>query len=312
MKGPVVCIGGSLVDETFYCYQHPIPGTSNPARLERTPGGVVRNIAHHLALLGHPVELISIFGNDGDGAWLKEQCSNAGISLKHSAFVEGTTGRFTAVLGPEGDLFVGTVVNDLEPRLNRSVLEQRTEVLKKASVIVTDTNMAPECVQWLLMFCAAEGIPCVVEPVSVPKASKLSALDLNGLFLVTPNEVEISAIQSASPEPGLDGMIRALQARGVKHIWLRQGDKGSLLISAAERFELHAPKVDVIDTTGAGDGALAGYLHGFLNDDDHARCVAYGHTLAALVLGRKGAVYLDLTTEILESELNRQYPHVLS
>jgi len=65
-KGPVVCVGASLVDLTFRCEQDPVAYTSNPARMHRSPGGVVRNIAHHLALLDIPVELVTIFGNDPD------------------------------------------------------------------------------------------------------------------------------------------------------------------------------------------------------------------------------------------------------
>jgi len=59
-KGPVVCLGASLVDLTFRCDLEPVLHTSNPSQMHRSPGGVVRNIAHHLALLGTPVELLTV------------------------------------------------------------------------------------------------------------------------------------------------------------------------------------------------------------------------------------------------------------
>ena len=43
-----------------------------PASVTKTAGGVSRNIAHQLALLGVDVQLISVFGNDSDGDWLKQ------------------------------------------------------------------------------------------------------------------------------------------------------------------------------------------------------------------------------------------------
>ncbi len=67
MAGPVVCIGGSLVDELFYMEGELLPATTNFVTVNKTAGGVCRNIAHQLALLDVPVELITVFGNDGDG-----------------------------------------------------------------------------------------------------------------------------------------------------------------------------------------------------------------------------------------------------
>ena len=308
MNKPILCIGGSLVDETFYCVHAPIRGTSNPAHIEKSAGGVVRNIAHHLALLGHKTQLLTIIGNDAKGDWLVMQCANAGIDMQHTVRMEGITGRFSAILGPDGELFVGTVVNELEPLLNSAILEQKIEILKSAKLIITDTNMSPECIQWLLNFCAKEHIPCVVEPVSIPKASKLAAMDLSELFLITPNEVELSSIQSVSPEPGTESTILALRERGVKQVWLRLGEKGSVMYDGENKLSLHAPEVNVIDSTGAGDAALAGWVHGYVNESPQIDCIRYGHTLAALVLHQKGAIINTLTATLLDSEKKRLYP----
>ena len=309
MNKPILCIGGSLVDETFYCNQPPIRGTSNPAYIERSAGGVVRNIAHHLALLGHNTQLLTIIGNDAEGEWLVKQCETAGIDMQHAVRMNGITGRFSAILGPDGELFVGTVVNELEPLLNSKILEQKTDLLLSAKLIITDTNMSPECIQWLLNFCAKEKIPCVVEPVSIPKASKLSGMDLSELFLITPNEVELSAVQSVSPEPGVESSIQALRDRGVKQVWLRMGDKGSVMFDGKEPLSLHAPEVNVIDSTGAGDAALAGWVHGHMNESSQMDCIRYGHTLAALVLQQKGAILNSLSKGQLEQEKQRLYPN---
>ncbi|MBK8586379.1 MAG: hypothetical protein IPN88_13510 [Bacteroidetes bacterium] len=69
----VVCVGASLVDLTFRCDATPVLNTSNPATMHRSPGGVVRNIAHGLSLLNIPVELITVLGDDPDGHWLSKQ-----------------------------------------------------------------------------------------------------------------------------------------------------------------------------------------------------------------------------------------------
>ena len=69
---PIVCLGAALVDDAFTCVAEPAPGTSNPAVHRRNAGGVARNVAHHLAQLGHPVELVAHLSTDNDGDWLME------------------------------------------------------------------------------------------------------------------------------------------------------------------------------------------------------------------------------------------------
>ncbi len=308
MKKPVVCIGGSLVDENFYCLEKIIPGTSNPANFKRSAGGVCRNIAQHLAMLGHPVELLSIFGNDPEGVWMKQQCENTGISLKYSAVMEGNTGRFAAVLEPDGSLFAGVMVNELEPYLNHHFLEQRTELLKSASLIITDTNMAPESLQWLFNFASQHNVPCIVEPVSVAKARKLSELNIADLFMVTPNADELASIQYNTAEKTVDEAADAIMLRGVQHIWLRRGELGSMMIYTGNKINLQAPTVNVIDTTGAGDAALAGWVHGYLNNNSLLNCMQYGHSLAAMVLGQKGAVLQQLNAAMLDHSKQQHYP----
>src|SRR5690606_24733751 len=60
----VVCIGGANVDRKFRMEKPAQMGTSNPASVTRSVGGVARNVAENLGRLGHRVKLMSIAGND--------------------------------------------------------------------------------------------------------------------------------------------------------------------------------------------------------------------------------------------------------
>ena len=140
-QSPVVCVGASLVDLTFRCEQEPVAYTSNPSRLHRSPGGVVRNIAHHLALLQVPVELVTIFGNDPDGHWLSRQCADAGIGLSHVLMAEEPTGTFASIATPAGDLHIGAVTSETDRLLNIDFFVSRAEVLRSAAVVIADCNL---------------------------------------------------------------------------------------------------------------------------------------------------------------------------
>ena len=67
----ICVIGGANVDVAARAAGLFIAGDSNPGTVTVAPGGVGRNIAHNLTLLGDQVTLATIFGNDGFGKILR-------------------------------------------------------------------------------------------------------------------------------------------------------------------------------------------------------------------------------------------------
>lgn len=113
MPKPIICIGAALVDELFHATETILNATTNNAHVTKTAGGVARNIAHQLALLGVPVQLISVFGNDSDGHWLKQVCTQAGVQLDGSVTIEGLSGKYTGILDRDGSLYTAFLTNAL-------------------------------------------------------------------------------------------------------------------------------------------------------------------------------------------------------
>ncbi|MFH1119016.1 MAG: PfkB family carbohydrate kinase [Bacteroidota bacterium] len=309
-KGPVVCIGASLIDESYICHEQPLQGTSNIATHYRSPGGVARNIANHLSLLGNNVELITHFGTDPDGLWLMEQCRTAGTGLSHSLLNDAETGRFVALLSPEGDLFTGAVSCRFENMITLEFIQQKAGLIRSASLLLLDTNLSKECLDWLLQFCREEKIPCIIEPVSVPKAGRLLYADLSGVMLVTPNKDEMLAITGSARKTEPVILVNQVLERGVQYVWKRDGKDGSGIYSRDFHSGFPAPEVDVADTTGAGDAALAGWIHAWLDNRCLEDCIVYGHAMASIILQVKGAVHPGLTVNLLETsykKLMKQY-----
>src|SRR5436190_10892256 len=111
MSKPVICIGASFIDELFHAKEELLLATTSEASVTKTAGGVSRNIAHQLAILGVPVQLISVFGNDSDGDWLKQTCMAAGVKLEASITKEGLSGKYTGLLNADGSLYTAFLTN---------------------------------------------------------------------------------------------------------------------------------------------------------------------------------------------------------
>ena len=264
-------------------------GTSNPATHFRSAGGVARNVAHLLSQLGNRVELISHFGTDADGKWLQGQCTSAGIGFSHSHFSKAGTARFTAIIAPGGELFAGASDSLCEQEITISFLSEKTSLLESASLVVLDCNLSVPCLEWLLDFCRTHAVPCVIDPVSVAKASRLNGLNLERVLLMTPNILELKALTGNRRSTDPTSPVKQLLKRGVQKIWLRKGKDGSVFYSQGETISLPAPDVEVLDTTGAGDAALAGWIHNWLQNKSEQDCLDSGTHLAEMILQTRGA-----------------------
>ncbi|MBL7747643.1 MAG: hypothetical protein JNM19_09475 [Chitinophagaceae bacterium] len=307
MSNPVICIGASFVDELFHATEEMLLATTIDAHVTKTAGGVSRNIAHQLALLGVPVQLISVFGNDSDGNWLKEVCTNAGVKLDASITKEGLSGKYTGILNMDGSLYCAFLTNAANHLITPEHLAKHSALLKTASFLMADANINVETAEWLLAFSKETGVPFIIEPVSVPPAKKFKGVNLDGLYLITPNEDELPVL--CSDKAFLTQLqVEELLQKGVKNIWLHNGKHGSALYNKEKAVTLHAPDIHVVDCTGAGDGSLSGYILGKHLDKEDLECLKLAHTLSAEILQVNGAIATHLTQEKLLALVNTYYP----
>lgn len=307
MAKPVVCIGGALIDELYYVQQPMVLGTTNIASIEQNAGGVSRNLAHQLALFGVPVELISVFGNDSEGNWLKHICESVGVQLSGSVFAPaGNTGKYTALIDKDGSLFTALLTNANNHLITPAHLVEQEALLSSAAYLLADTNLMAETLQWLIDFSNRLNIPLIIEPVSVPPAKRLAEVNLAGVSMITPNEDELPAICSPYSDTN-DKQINELLEKGVKSIWLHKGAEGSVLYSKNDKISLHAPTVNILDCTGAGDASLAGWVLGKWLGKTDMESLQIAHTLAAEVLQVKGAIATHLNLRLLFQSVEKYY-----
>jgi pseudouridine kinase len=307
MYKPVICIGAALVDELFHATGQMLLATTNNVSVTKTAGGVSRNIAHQLALLGVPVQLISVFGNDSDGDWLKQVSAAAGVKLDASITKEGLSGKYTGIINADGSLFTAFLTNAANHLITPEHLESHRSLLSTASYLMADANINIDTAYWLLNFSKKTGIPFIIEPVSVPPAKKFREANLAGLHLITPNEDELPVL--CSEKAFLTQLqVEELLNRGVEYIWLHNGVHGSALYNKETTITLHAPEIEVVDCTGAGDGSLSGFLLAKHLGKEGMDCLKLAHTLSAEILQVNGAIATHLNQEKLLQLVTKYYP----
>lgn len=306
MAHSILCIGATLFDELYFCDTSVVPQSSNPAYKTTGIGGVICNIAQNLASLGIPPVLITAIGSDAEGDHIHRELSKQGIDSSAFCITNESTGKYVSVLQPDGNLFVAVCQDNGKRFLSVDYLQSKLEVLQAYDILIIDTNLDRDVIQWLIYFAKHHQKTLVIEPVSVTKASQLATLDLDGVFMITPNEDELHAIcKKTATDPAV--LVDSLLQRGVHNIWLRQGAKGSTWYSASDTVSLTVPKITITDSTGAGDAALAGWVLGYLDNATPLQCLQLGHTLALHILQRKGTVDTALNASALYALMKTYY-----
>lgn len=301
-----VVIGGANVDLKARSTARATAQTSNPGRGSTAPGGVGRNIAENIARLGDRVHLISVVGRDAMGDNLLDHTAAAGVRIEHVVRTDRPTGTYTAVLDVDGELIVAIADMEATAELGPEQLHNARDIIATAGLLVVDGNLSLDTLNHALDLSA--GVRTIFEPVSVPKAAGLKDAIDGRVDAVTPNRDELAALTDAPTRT--DRQIRAaaltLHARGVELVWIRLGERGSILSTNDHTIELPAPPTSVEDVTGAGDSMLGGFCHVLLQGGSPEDAARFGHATAALTIASPHTVRPDLTPRLVRAALDQE------
>ena len=114
---------------------------------------------------------------------------------------------------------------------------------------------------------------------------------------IFPNEKEASYYSGISLEE--DGktplsdkyrkMADVFRGYGIRNVIIKAGADGCYVSGEEGTFHLPALPVEVVDSTGAGDNFVAGFLSGVLRGEGLTACAERGRRQAAICISRMGA-----------------------
>lgn len=252
MSAPrVIVIGGANMDVGGQSAAPLRLRDSNPGSVVLRPGGVGRNIAHDLRLLGLEVSLVTALGDDLFGAGLRQSCEALGMDLSMTLTVPGArSSTYLYVTDETGEMHVGLADMDVTDALTPAVLSPLMARINASAAVVLDANLSAETLDFLAAACTA---PLYADPVSTAKAPRLQRA-LPKLAAIKPNVLEAAALTGESdPERAARGLQRA----GVRRVLVSLGAQGMLAAEGDRLLHLPCLPGPVVNTTGAGDAAMA-------------------------------------------------------
>ena len=195
-KEYIITIGSANIDIAGYSYASLNYADSNPGKIKFTPGGVGRNIAHNLALLGKNSWLMSAVGDDFYGQSLLAQTTQSGVNVDKCLIVNGeNTSSYLSLLDKTGEMLVAINDMTISEHISAEFLSQHIDFIQGAKVIVADCNISESTLVWLLN--NAGKVPVFVDPVSAWKCVKIRE-HLAQIHTLKPNRLEAETLSGIS------------------------------------------------------------------------------------------------------------------
>ena len=265
ISSPVVVVGGANVDIGARPYQPLVTKDSNPGRNSFRLGGVGRNIAHNLSLLGVEVSLLTAIGEDIHGAFILDGCRKNGIQTD-AVFVcpDIETSSYLFITDEKGEMQLAVSDMEICNKITPDYLKAHEDLLQSAPVVVADCNLPAETLAYLAETISA---PLFVDPVSTVKAKRTAPV-LSRIHTLKPNQLEAEMLSGVFVRSARDAMAagKKLLESGVQHVFLSMGEEGIVAMTKDETIALSNPPTQILDTTGCGDAFMAALVWAHLKD----------------------------------------------
>jgi len=197
-------------------------------------GGVGRNIAHNLALLGVPVTFLGVVGDDEWGRTILRETGEAGVDMeKVKISKKYSSSVYLAILDEKGEMNVAVSDMEICEEINIRYIKSNEDVIRKGKIVVMDTNLPEKSIRYVSEICSKEGIKLVVEPVSVEKSKKLKKI-LDKIDYITPNKEELELLAGGvkiNNDVDIKSAVEKIRnkGKGVKNIILTLAERGIFL-----------------------------------------------------------------------------------
>lgn len=300
----VVVVGGVNMDIGGSSLAPLVPEDSNPGHVRMSLGGVGRNIAHNLSLLGTDVRMLTAFGDDLHGQRIAASCSELGIDVSHALHLAGeNTSTYLYITNPAGEMALAVSDMSVCDRITPAYLAANLAVLQNAQVIVCDTNIPEESLRYLAENCSA---PIFCDPVSTVKAEKIRPI-LGKLHTLKPNRLEaelLSGVKIHSKED-VEQAAQALLSTGLRRVFISLGADGCYGATHTGSAWMENLPAHMVNTTGCGDAFMAAIVWAYLEGTELEGTMKAGLAASSIAIETNETINPALSADALKARMSQ-------
>jgi sulfofructose kinase len=253
----IICVGPIFLDRVVRIDSFPKKPIKLVAKsLEKRLGGPAAVASFAANILGENSELVSRFGDDEAADFLQSELNQYNINFKKSITVKGTLSSQSHIFEDKHGERMLAVFNE-KKLLNEKTLPNFNFTNEQTYLI--DTHWI-EAAHYVAKNTYDRGIKCVVD---LDNFTKSQALEETINYSSHPIFSEIGLLQFTNDKSVIDS-LKSLYMSNNKFYAVTLGSKGVYWIDNGRVFHCSAPKINALETNGAGDvfhGAFARFIH---------------------------------------------------
>jgi fructokinase len=306
-KVDVVGIGSCAVD--FFAIVPRLLGSEekiNATRMEIHAGGVTANMLTQVARLGTSTGWLGLIGDDENGRVIQKAFTEDGMDLSGVEVVRGERSALTWIpVNPGGERCIYMFPNVTGKLSVLHVKNRFSSHIKSAKHFHTEASQLPivplkEAMKiakdaGVRIFFDMDVTPRFFAQMNLGKQEELC----DALKLVDVLKPCKAAAREMTGVTDYNRMADQLLNLGPKVVAITEGEDGCLIATKEKRVQVPAFRVNVVDTTGAGDAFMGGLSYGLLQGWDLERVGIFANACAALCCTKVGARAMSRLDEVL-------------
>lgn len=287
----VVVLGDVMVDVIAVMSGPLARGSDTPSQISTVGGGSAANVAAWLAVEGVPTSYVGRVGDDALGRESVEALTSVGVHSWVSVDDTATTGTCVVLVEPGGERSMlpdgGANATLLPADVPPTAFRPGGHLHLSGYALLAAGSR--EAALTALSLAAQARMTVSVDPSSAALLSQVGAARFlewtRGVHVVLANEEEAAVLT------GERGPRAAAAVLGDTYgeVVVKLGAQGALWHKGFITASGPAERVEVVDTTGAGDAFAAGFLTTWLLHPEPETALAAGNRLAARAVGQVGA-----------------------
>lgn len=250
-------------------------------------GGKGANQAVAASRLGNEVEIIGCIGKDAFGEKIKKNLKEENVNVKQLKVDDVAATGVATILKTKDDNSI-VVIPGANDFCDKELIDKHKELIKSADILITQLEIPIETVKYVLEIAKSNGVKTILNPAP---AREISLDILKNVDIITPNETEFEIItgESYSDLKYFEDAMINWQAKHSPKLIVTRGKDGSSYIENNKVITKKTIRVDVIDTTGAGDTFNGALAHAISHDYSMDEAVTFAGIAASLSVTKFGA-----------------------
>ena len=288
----IVVIGATFVDVKGYPLAQYIPGGRNVGRVMQVHGGVGRNVVEDIANVELRPTFLSVVDETGLSDDVVRNLIRHKVEIRYIARRPEGLGTWLAVFNNDGDVIASISRRPDLSAIGEVLDEHGDEIFSGADSIVVEFDVEEPILKKVLDLAKKHRKEVYTVISNMAIAMKRRDLLQRTAVLVC-NEQEAGMLFSEdymgiSPEEMQKILVKRVRLSGIPRIIVTMGERGAVYAdTAGESGICPALRVDVVDTTGAGDAFFAGVAIGLTYGKTVGESCVIGTRLAASVIASR-------------------------